>query len=421
MEEISNYKKIIVVHPGKQHSFQMATALKNKQILYKYITTVYDKPKSLTNFIIKFLKGKNKKKAKGRKCDKLQDNDVIQYYELLGLINLYLPRIKILKKYSCSFNNFLNDIFAKKVAKYIINNNIDAVISYDYNSTKLFEILKNYAPSVKRILDVSIANRSFMKKIFLEDLKKCNEKEFYNENLDIWNEKNIDRAIKEVLYSNEFIVPSKVVKESIMSLGINEEVIHIIPYGVDCNKFKAISKDKSNKKLRLIYVGGISYRKGIHHLLNVISKFDPKKVDLTLIGNYDSKSRLYLDYNKKSNIHFEGFITSDILANKYNEADVFVFPTLCEGYGLVVLEALSSGLPVICSDHAGGNDAIIDNYNGFVFETGNESLLFEKINYFINNRESIEKMRANCRYVAENLTWEKYYENIGNCVLKILN
>ena len=82
--------KVLLVHPGKQHSFETAKALKDAGVFYKYITTVYDRPSSLTNKFKRFLVGKNLKKANTRRCAYLSDEDIIQIYEWWGLLVLSL-------------------------------------------------------------------------------------------------------------------------------------------------------------------------------------------------------------------------------------------------------------------------------------------------------------------------------------------
>jgi glycosyltransferase involved in cell wall biosynthesis len=125
-------------------------------------------------------------------------------------------------------------------------------------------------------------------------------------------------------------------------------------------------------------------------------------------------------YTNASNIHFAGYVTRDVLAAYYQQCDIFVFPTLGEGYGLVLLEALSCGLPVICSDLAGGNDAITDGYNGFVFEGGNNDALKEKIEWFIQHREKISQMSKNARKTAMNYSWEHYYNKLNLAIKHIM-
>lgn len=96
--------KIVVIHPGKQHSFQLATALEKKRILWKYITSVYDKPNSFTRFLLGRVKGDLKKKIATRKCPNIPDNKVLQFDELLVTATLFFNRIPFLHKFSEKWN-----------------------------------------------------------------------------------------------------------------------------------------------------------------------------------------------------------------------------------------------------------------------------------------------------------------------------
>ena len=77
-----------------------------------------------------------------------------------------------------------------------------------------------------------------------------------------------------------------------------------------------------------------------------------------------------LQHKNASNIEYLGYLLPETVANRYKDADVFVFPSLCDGFGLAALEAMASGLPVICSANSGVADLIQDGVNGFVVETG---------------------------------------------------
>ena len=84
-----NNLKIIVAHPGKQHSFRVATALEKKGMLFKYATTVYDKKSSLLMRVVKmFLNKDNAQRANGRKCPFIPDEKVVQFCEFEGLLLL---------------------------------------------------------------------------------------------------------------------------------------------------------------------------------------------------------------------------------------------------------------------------------------------------------------------------------------------
>lgn len=400
--------KIIVAHPGKQHSFKTAEALYKNDNLFKYITTVYDGPKSFTSLLKYFLKDQLLKKTNSRKSKQLPPSKIIQFNEIFGLLNIFILKVPFLKKYHSFFSNFMTDQFGIKVAKYAIKHNVDAVIMYDTNSNKCWSILEKKAPHIKRVLDVTIASRLFMKQNYISDMEKTGDNYFKIEQRHLWNEKNIERYKDEFKRSELFIVASNVVKKSLLFSGISEDRIELIPYGVDIEQFEFKKQEVLKLPLKLIYVGEISYRKGIHHLLKTISEFKNDQVELFLCGDYNTKSKLFNQYKDISNIHFLGFVTRDILATQYASSNVFVFPTLGEGYGLVILEALSVGLPCIVSDLAGGNDAITNGLNGFEFRAGDNDALKSHIQWFIDNPDKISEMSINSRNSVMDQTWDSY-------------
>lgn len=414
-EKLNNRRslpRVVVAHPSKQHSFYTASAFEQAGMLEAYITTIYDKEGSVTNILKRILRGNELKKLKTRSCELLPNKKVVQFFEFDYLISIFLNRFHSLRIIREQHRKYVAKKFGRKVALYVMKHEIDAVVMYDSTAEECFKILKKKCPKVLRILDVSIATRPFMKKNFENDMKIFNHKELYKEHIDFWNTRNMNSYIREIELANAYFVPSDIVKRSITFCDENAQNIKIIPYGVDIDKFSYSEKQKDNKCLNIIYVGQVTHRKGIHHLLNVISKFPKDKIKLDLVGTYDKKSNLYIKYNQMENINFCGFITRDKLSQKYKSSDLFVFPTLGEGFGLVVLESLACGVPVLCSDLAGGDDAIQEGVNGFKFNPFNEQELKLKIQYCIDNIENIRSMNSNCRNSILEYTWDNYYSNI---------
>ena len=414
--------KVIVAHPGKQHSYKTAEALYVNNILCKYITTVYNKPSLFTNIINFFFPLSVKLKYNQRRSVLLPDSIVETKCTLLGLILLYIYKLPINKKIIDLFYKRVEDLFGIEVAKIAIKMNVDAVIMYDTTCNSCFKYLKEKAPQIKRIQDVSIANRLFMKDNYVRDIVKTNDDGLKQEQIHLWNKKNIFRYKEEIDLTQYFIVASQMSKRSIIYTTKCDDNIYIIPYGVTNKLFQSsvIQKEKHVPPLKLIYVGLICYRKGLHHLLPLVSQTFKDSVELTLVGYYKHDSYLYKTYKDYPNIKFAGPVNHEELYKYYQEADVFVFPTLGEGYGLVILEALSSGIPCIVSNLAGGDDAIEDGKNGFVFEGGNDIDLANKIQWFIDHSDEINKMSTYCRNTAQQYTWEKYAQNLYSVIRKII-
>lgn len=412
--------RVIVAHPSKQHSYRLATALKRKGYLYRYITSVYDKKGSLFSYFKKFLKGDNKKKVNSRKCEGLEEKDVNLYLEFSGLISLLIFKIPILRrKIYLKLFEYRRKRFGVKVANYAIKNKVDVVVMYDSTAIECFNILKKNAPNIKRVLDVSISTRAFMKKNFEIDILKTGTNNLINEMPDLWDDDKIQLYNKEVLDASYFLVPSNVVKDSLIYCGAKKDEIFLLPYGVDTTKFRFKQRVELKKPIRLLFVGQVGYRKGIHHLLKALSLFDEKDVVLRLIGAYDKDSEIYKNYADMPNVFFEGTKANDSLSVDYLNSDLFVFPTLGEGFGLVILEALSTGLPVITTNIAGGNDCIKNSYNGFEISPSNFEDIVSYIQWFIDNPKKLPEMSLNAKKTSENYTWDSYYSKAASIFQEI--
>ena len=420
-------KKVIVAHPGRQHSFRLASALKKEGILFRYITTVYDKESSWIMKITKRIISKdNLKRATGRKCIELNDDEVVQFCEILGLIELILVRIDKSKGLYRWWNRKTSKIFGKKVAKYAIKNNVDAVIMYDTTAEICFKILKEKAPHIKRIMDSSIASRLYIKEIYINEIEKTGNESYRIENKYLWNKKIIKSLYDEIINTQEFIVPSKFVKGSFEFSGVDSNNIHIVPYGTNIVNKVNIKKeinhktDYNNKKIKFLFVGQVISRKGIDYLLRAFSSVDENLVELDIVGNVGSEYEYLKSNNKYKNINVIGLVTHDKMKEIYLKADIFIFPSLAEGMALSGLEAMGCGLPVICTTNTGINDLIIDGENGFVVPPSNVELLKEKIEWFVKNKSKISEMSDVAYNTAAKYTWETYENKIINEINKII-
>lgn len=403
--------KVLVAHPGKQHSYRMATALKKAKMLDSYFTTVYYKKNNLTSKVLRFLNKNDLKRAQLRRCEFLNDEEVFQQNEVLGLIillcqRLYLPRvIQWLGKVQIY-------LFGISVAKKAIRRNVDAVIMYDSTAVPCFEYLKKNAPSIKRILDASTVNRLYIKDVYERDMTE-NHHDFFRKQLPfLWNQQRQELYKKEIELSDYILLPSIFVKKSYMYSNAEPEKLIRIPYGVDIDKFKCQTRKPHDGFINLLYVGQVTYYKGLHHLLPIIRDRYSDKIKFTMVGGYNKNDFLYQEYANVGNIEFKGFVPYTDLPGIYQEADAFIIPSLGEGLALVSLEALGSGLPVLGSTNCGGNDAIINGYNGYEFKAGDDDDMISKIDDFINHFSNLSELSENARKTSLDYTWEKYEERV---------
>ncbi len=416
MEKREEYR-IIVAHPFQQHSFRTAAALKQKGLLYKYITTVYYKRGTLAFAVNSLLKKNDSERAKHRRSDLLEDSDVLVFSEFKSLILLLLQRIDKrdflydfwLKRTINSFNN--------KLFRYLKKEQIDAVVLYDTVSGKLAEKIKKSGIPTKIIIDMSAPDLSYMIDII--------RKELPNVTMDTTNDQvSIERELKvyvensslEKTYSDYFFVASDFTKQSLIKKGICNERIFKCVYGID-QYTTPLEKVENNKRLRCVFVGRVCVAKGAYRLFDVINGLF-EIADFHFYGGYSKESEYYHLFHDK--VCFHGHIPHMQLIREICKADVLVFPSFADGFGLSVTEALSLGVVVICSSHAGVSELIQDGYNGFVYEPENEEKLSCLLRELATDTQKLVCMKKNAKESIVSNTWDKYYDEVNNAVNSII-
>ena len=420
-KEFKDSIRIVVAHPGKQHSFRVAGALKEAGYLYKYVTTVYNKDSSILMRFTKLFLGKNNySRALRRKCSQLNDNDVLQFCELGGLILLALIRIDKSRRISKAFNNFLSRRFQKKLAAFIIQNNVDVVISYDTNSTVLFSILKKKAPNVVRIMDNAHPNRHYLyfsyhehwdcAGPFADTLSACGY---------LTDQNQANYYAEEVKLADYHIVASTYSQKALEFDGIENNKIYRIPYGVDENKFLAPTRVFEKSCLRALFLGEVNQRKGVRQILEAARIINSPEVVFNIVGSgTDHCAFLYEPY--KLYVNFWGYVSYDEVLSQLRNNHVFIFPTMGEGFGLVLLEAMAAGLIPITTSNCGGADIIENGVNGFLIDVGDTGAIVDTLMWCKNNPSQCEEMSKNAVRTARRYTWEEYSKGIVHMMKDII-
>ena len=168
--------------------------------------------------------------------------------------------------------------------------------------------------------------------------------------------------------------------------------------GVDIKKFKFDIQKKvkfrrkfsiSKNSFVFLYLGRINKEKGIIELIKAFNKIkDNHDVFLIFVGPIEDRNLIHLLKNKKKILYFN-FTTKP--EDWFSLADILCLPSYREGFGTVVIEAASCGIPALCSNIYGLSDAIIKHKTGFFHEVGNIDDIKNKMTYIINNKKTVKK------------------------------
>lgn len=160
----------------------------------------------------------------------------------------------------------------------------------------------------------------------------------------------------------------------------------------------------------VLHVGRLVYEKGPHLLIEAASKLKRNDLKFVFVGDGSMKPYL-IDLSKRlgvsDKVYFLGHVPDDVLHALYKLASLAVFPSLYEPFGIVALEAMGVGVPVIVSAVGGLDELVQHGYNGFKFHPGSSSALAEAINNLIDDRALLGRMTENARSILNDFTWDK--------------
>jgi glycosyltransferase involved in cell wall biosynthesis len=197
-----------------------------------------------------------------------------------------------------------------------------------------------------------------------------------------------------------------------------------IPYGIPETALLNGSSIKNfDKDLILLFVGLLNSTKGEGYLLEALQLLKMKNLNiyLKIAGKFESEEYKTYFYNRITemnlamNVEYLGVITGDVKHKAFVEADIFCFPSffVSESFGIVLLEAMQYGLPLIATRWRGIQSIVEENINGFLVDIKSSQMLAEKIELFCRNRELIRLMGENSiKLYYQKYTIERYIRDL---------
>ncbi|WP_285316848.1 glycosyltransferase family 4 protein [Providencia rettgeri] len=259
---------------------------------------------------------------------------------------------------------------------------------------------------------------------------KCKNNKFYNcitnkckknsylDSIFVTIESYFSRFNGDIKKINHFIAVSYFMKSQMLKTGIPENKITVIHNFVDTQKFSLRESYPSNSYY--CYFGRIEKNKGLKTLVDAFIK-NGHQLKIAGIGSYKEELLEYCSDNNIENIKFVGQLKNDDLINFITRSTASIIPSeWYENCPMSVLESMSLGVPVIGSNIGGIPELINDNYNGYLFESGNIASLNEAIQKMENSDKINISVQARVS-IEENFSKEAHYEKLINCYEQVLN
>ncbi|MBW4620827.1 MAG: glycosyltransferase family 4 protein [Cyanosarcina radialis HA8281-LM2] len=416
-----SHPRISLVHPtGNPNSRETALALSEENLLYEIVTTIAYDPQSYISKYLKILPDRICRAIEdelGRRLWVAPEGVKMRSHPWEEIGRIALKRIGWERGLGIESGGLIDPIYRiyssldRHVARHHLQG-IDAVYAYEDAAAATFEAAKERG--ILCLYDLPILFHRMSREI------QALEAELFPDLAPVMAAVNepewkIERKEREVRLADRIFVASSITKKSLLDAGIEAEKIGVVPYGAPVEYFHP--QPKPDRIFRALSVGRIGPRKGTHYLLQAWQELQLTNAELLLIGTNVFPSGWLEKYSDVC--RYVSCVPHAALNTYYSSASVFVFPSLVEGFGLVLLEAMASGIPIITTCNTAGPDIITDGVEGFIIPIRDVESLKEKLEWCYRHPQELAEMGRFARQTAEKLTWNRYRKKLLNEVRQL--
>ncbi len=204
-------------------------------------------------------------------------------------------------------------------------------------------------------------------------------------------QRRIDRELEEYEAADAIFVPSSITKQTFVSQGVSADKVHVLNLGADLALFKP-GAERATDKLEVLFAGQLSVQKGLHILFDAVKSLGADKVRIRLAGLQVAETPTLMERANGLEVEMLGSLSPTDLSAAMARAHVLVLPSLQDGYGMVVPQAMACGTPAIVSDAAGASEFVEPEATGLVFPSGDTEAFKACLERFLADPTLSEQM-----------------------------
>ena len=262
------------------------------------------------------------------------------------------------------------------------------------------------ANGMKVVVDHSIAHSAFMDRQLRKEFEKNGVLFTMGIDNPFWQGVLADCNKADLL-----LVNSKFVKDTFVEAGYDEKKIRVIYLGVRTDFSRLKTDYNISDTIKLLFTGSFGFRKGGEYLLEAIKILNSRNIpcELMIVGGIGGATEMLDRYNLP-NVKVVGMVPQDELKVYLNNADMYVFPSLCEGCAQSGMEALAAGLPVIATSESGL--PIVHEKTGIIIPSKDEQAIVDAVVNIAANRELRSSIGRNAAEMMTCYTWDNYAKKV---------
>lgn len=295
-----------------------------------------------------------------------------------------------------------------------------AVYAYEDCALSSFRVAKER--DVQRLYDLPIGYWRVAQRIYAEERER--EPEWAETLTGIRDsDEKLARKDEELKLAQHVIVASSFTAETLERAEFSGGV-SVIPYGAPEGDASACpgtcgSTSLREKRLRVLFVGSLGQRKGLSYLLRALESLG-ENAELTLLGRKTSENCPALEAAIRK-YRWIPTLAHDAILREMQRHDVLVLPSLFEGFGLVILEAMAQGLVVIATPHTAAPDLIDDGTDGFIVPIRSAEAIAERLQLLLRDSARLRDMKLAARGKAQAHRWEVYRRSLAQLAREVVS
>jgi len=401
--------KVLLSHPtGNANVRQILKLLHEEEALAGFATSIYWEESAAWHPL---LPSSVRRQFERRRFDVDKQRVLTNAFpEIIRQLNSKINWPYLNKRFSV---DAIYDSLDRKVARSLSSLQPDTVYCYEDGAENTFERAKELG--VRCVYDLPIA---FWKTSFRLMAEESERLPRWAKTMTIRNDSEAKRARKdrEISMADNIICPSQFVYDSLPESIRENTDCTIARFGCFNESGYRSRPTPKDEPLRVLFVGSMTQRKGLADIFEAFKAVKRKDLQLVVLGSLCEESSFYK--NEYGDFQYEAPRPHGDVLKLMASCDLFILPSLVEGRALVQLEALGVGLPLIITANTGGDDLIgPDNETGFIVPIRSPEAIAERLNWFAENRDLIDDMKAACLVHASKLSWETYRRNVADAIL----
>lgn len=402
---------VVVAHSGKQHAYRHAAAVENAGALLRFVTSSYYKPDRFPDRVL----GQSSwldARLRRRTFAAIPSDKVIRAWrfelpEILARAVLGNGKFaeNLMLRRDAAFDHWV----ARKFAK--LGN-----IFWGFQGSCLESLKAARSAGVTAVAEFATAHVTSAIEILSREAERHPEwaETISNFHFPDWYRERLE---EEPRHADYCVVASAFSQTSLERVGIDRAKIKMLPLGVDVQDFE-FKPRTTEGPFRILFVGGIGQRKGIKYLLEAFKRIQKPGIELVLAGPMGLSEKPLANY--RGLYQYVGRLNQNAVVAEMHKCHVLVLPSVFEGFGLVIPEAMASGMPVIASTHSIAPEIIREGMDGFVLAPDDVAGLATKLDWLASHREDAREMGAHASKQARTVSWEAHGWQLREIIAEVM-